>query len=526
MKAPLVLLAGLLAACAGTASRSSPPTSAELSPVAPPREPAARPPGRAGDSVHIRVLAIHDFHGMLRPAQMFPGRWVGGAAALKAHMDSAAARCACVVVRLDGGDQMQGSLESSLAHGAPAVAALNLIGIDAAAIGNHDLGWGLDTFRLRQAEARYAWLAANIFLRGSEERPAWAPPYTVIDRGGVRVAVIGYATIATPALLRSATTAPYEFRGGYEGVRDALAAVRAHAPDFTVLVAHAPGDCERGECAGEMVELAKALDPAEVHLIAGGHEHGAGVAVVNGIPIVRAGSHTRAMSVVDLVRTASGEHRFALAHDTLWVAAVDPDSSVHALIEPYLARADSAASAVVAELAQPLTGTITPHVGNLITDAMRAAAGTELALSNKGGIRAPIPATRVTYSAAHRVLPFDNVIVRTRLSGTQLRQLAELAVQDARPDDFSGLRVRFDPSRPVGSRVLAMELEDGTPIDDAKEYSLATSDYLAEGGSGYGLFQTLPLERTDILVLDAFIAHLRRLPQPVIAPGEARVTSR
>jgi 2',3'-cyclic-nucleotide 2'-phosphodiesterase (5'-nucleotidase family) len=473
----------------------------------------------------VRILAIHDFHGTLHPVRAWPnGPLVGGAAALKAHMDSAAARCACPVVRLDAGDQMQGSLASNLAHGAPVVAVFNLIGIDAAAIGNHDLGWGLDTFRSRQSEARYAWLAANIFLRGSEERPEWAPPYTVIERGGVRVAVIGYATVTTPAMVRSATTAPYEFRRGYDGVRAALAAVRAYAPDFTVIVAHAAGDCAEGRCAGEMVEMAEALDPAEVHLIAGGHEHGPAVAVVNGIPIVRAGSHSRAMSVVDLVRTASGERRFELAQDTLHVDQVQPDRAVQALIEPYLLRADSAASAPVAELSEALPARASPHLGNLITDAIRAAAGTQLALSNKRGIRWSLPAGPVTYSAAHRVLPFDNEIVRTRLSGRQLRELAEHAVRGAVPDDFSGLRVRFDGSLPVGSRVIALELEDGTPVDDAAEYSLATSDYLAEGGGGYPLFEELRLERTEIPVLDAFIDHLRGLPQPVVAPGEERVT--
>jgi 2',3'-cyclic-nucleotide 2'-phosphodiesterase (5'-nucleotidase family) len=270
--------------------------------------------------------------------------------------------------------------------------------------------------------------------------------------------------------------------------------------------------------------MAEALDPAEVHLIAGGHEHVPAVAVVNGIPIVRAGSHSRAMSVVDLVRTASGERRFHLAQDTLYVDAVQPDTAVQALIEPYLLRADSVASAPVAELAETLPPRASPHLGNLITDAIRAAAGTQLALSNKGGIRWSLPAGPVTYSAAHRVLPFDNVIVLTRLSGRQLRELAEHAVRGEEPDDFSGLRVRFDPSRPVGSRVLALELEDGTPLDDAAEYSLATSDYLAEGGGGYTLFGTLPLERTDTPMLDAFIEHLRGLPQPVVAPGEARVT--
>ena len=106
--------------------------------------------------LHLRVLATHDLHGALAPLTYAWSnqRSVGGMAVMKAWMDSAKSQCRCPTVRLDAGDQMQGTLESNLAYGAAAVRGFNLLGLDAAAVGNHELDWGIDTLLVRQAEAR------------------------------------------------------------------------------------------------------------------------------------------------------------------------------------------------------------------------------------------------------------------------------------------------------------------------------------------------------------------------------------
>src|SRR3989442_9188186 len=106
------------------------------------------------DSTLLRVLAINDFHGALEP-QVWPwsaARPVGGAAALKPWLDSLARGCFCATIRLDAGDEMQGTPVSNFNFGRPAIAAMNALGIDAAAIGNHEFDWTVDTLRARMAE--------------------------------------------------------------------------------------------------------------------------------------------------------------------------------------------------------------------------------------------------------------------------------------------------------------------------------------------------------------------------------------
>src|SRR3989441_1268111 len=156
-------------------------------------------PPRTQDGVMLRVLAINDLHGALDP-QTWPwsgGRAVGGAPALKAWFDPLSRACHCTTVRLDGGDEMQGTLLSNVGYGRAAVAALNAFGIDAAAIGNHEFDWSVDTLRARMAEAHYRFLAANITDTTGLARPDWAGPWTLLERGGQKIAVIGLALRAT-----------------------------------------------------------------------------------------------------------------------------------------------------------------------------------------------------------------------------------------------------------------------------------------------------------------------------------------
>ena len=198
--------------------------------------------------------------------------------------------------------------------------------------------------------------------------------------------------------------------------------------------------------------------------------------------------------------------------------AVTPDAEVTALLQPYRV-----------ELAVKLDGKIgvaenvfvrgnnverlgEVAIGNLIADALRTTYSTQIALINGGGIRAPLPSSYAPqnmtlrrsaagYAAgppydlvagdAHTVLPFGNSVVTRNVTGAQLWAALEHGVE-AMPNaagffpQISGFKFRFNPSQPVGSRVVDVTLDGGTPIaNDATVYTMATVDFLDVGGDGY-----------------------------------------
>jgi 5'-nucleotidase len=116
---------------------------------------------------------------------------------------------------------------------------------------------------------------------------------------------------------------------------------------------------------------------------------------------------------------------------------------------------------------------------------------------NGGSIRADtiIGAGRLTKRDLLSILPFKNKVVKLELSGATLRAMLEHGVarsaEDREPGRFpqvSGLRFTFDAARPAGSRVVNVTV-NGQPLDNDKKYTLATTNYLAEGGDGYTMLK-------------------------------------
>ena len=469
------------------------------------------------DSILLRVLATTDLHGSLLPKTDSEGRRSGGLAALKGLMDSLDAECGCPVLRLDAGDQMQGTFLSNVTAGRSMIEALNRLDLTAAAIGEHEFDWSVDTLRRRMAESRYSWLAANVFDSASGRRPAWVTPYRIVQAGDLKVAVVGYITAEAKDAIKPEWTAGLSFGEGVLPINDVLKEVRAIRPDVTILLAHAGAECKGAVCTGEMIRFADAVESRTIDLIIAGHTHRLVNTRIAGVPIVEAGIGGRALAVADLVKTAAGGREVRTRIEPVNPDSIREDSVMSALVERYRRGAESATKRVVASIKLPLfrTGSQYP-LGRLIAEARRNVLRTDLGLVGNGGIRGDLQGGPVTYGQLYEVEPFQNALVRLTLTGRQLQEVLEHALgADGSPSaHVAGAVVRYDPRRPPGRRVRGVELQ-GRPLRRDAQYTLAVDDFLAGGGDGYNMLIGLPVEPGGILDVDAVITYLRRLPQPV-----------
>jgi 2',3'-cyclic-nucleotide 2'-phosphodiesterase (5'-nucleotidase family) len=486
------------------------------------------PPVSTADSTLLRVLAITDFHGALAPQTWgwSEGRPVGGAAALRPWLDSLARDCGCTAVRLDAGDEMTGTPLSNFTWGSATIDALNRLGIDAAAVGNHEFDWTVDTLRARIAEARYPFLSANL-TDTAGARPEWVEPFTIISRGVVKVAVIGLTTVETPTQTRPDNVRHLRFGDPVAAIRGLLPQARA-AADFVVVLAHEGGGCDSAGCGGPIIDLARQLDSGSVDLIVAGHHHRHFTTRVNGIAIVQAGSSGNAIAVADFVRVGGTRVEVRTRLERPYADAVRPDTGLARLVDGLERRFAEITARPVARMAGPLHRGEAEHaLGRLIADAQRTAARADVAIMNNGGIRTDLPAGTVTYGDLLQLQPFGNRLVRLRVSGEQLLAALEHVVADRTPGaHVSGVEVWYDPERRPGRRITRTRLSDGRRVERGGRYTLAVNDFLATGGSGFAVLRDLPREDSGVADVEALARYLAALRQPVEAPTGRRLHRR
>jgi 5'-nucleotidase len=241
---------------------------------------------------------------------------------------------------------------------------------------------------------------------------------------------------------------------------------------------------------------------------------------------VQARSSGRAIDILDLPIGRNSNlpirHQVReLAIDTMRpVPAID--SIVHRAVERVASLVNRHVATIPVTLARQ--GSQYP-LGNLIADAQRWAAKGDVAIMNNGGIRTELRAGEATYGSLFEIQPFGNTLYSLTMTGSQLRGLIEAMLGRSSIDDHvSGLTIRYDATRPKGSRIVSVTTADGAPLSDTKTYNVIVNDFLATGGEGYNAggraTATKPLNIVD---LDALIDYLKSLPAPITAPTEVRI---
>jgi hypothetical protein len=165
-------------------------------------------------------------------------------------------------------------------------------------------------------------------------------------------------------------------------------------------------------------------------------------------------------------------------------------------------------------------------VGNLVADAIRAAAGTDIAMQNSGGLRADLQEGEITRGSIYEVMPFDNQVFTMGLTGREVRLALEEALKSGRATQVSGIRYTFDPDRAAMDRVVSLTDAKGAALDSAKVYRVAVNDFMATGGDNYDVLAGgLDRTNTQILVRDALEKYIaeRSANGPLEYAGDGRV---
>ena len=509
----------------------------------------------------VQVLQLSDLHGAIEVggsfgAALLTSNWAADRAANKA------------TIAVSSGDNIGAAPPISTEfEELPTIESLNAAKLDVSVFGNHEHDRNIDHLNKMIGASDFQWVVSNysagaldVLKSGSKQ----AKNYTIIERGGVKIGVVGSNTPETieqvfPGNLdykdASGAKKTIVIAPGVAGINSAIAEAKAAGADVVIAVIH-QGWLENadGVSKGLFNELAAQIKGAAA--IYGGHSHQTYASVIPG--------NTRvAPTVLGQVRNAGVEytrtqicmksgkvvgqsiqHVLKAAAATINTGVVSTvttqDAAAAAMVKKYKDQLSAKLDVKIGKVSGVFPRGGSPAVersgetpmGNYIADLMRAKYKTDFAIQNGGGIRDTFPAKTyvpaatglvrtgagpldVTLGDAFTVFPFGNQIATTVVTGANLWKALENGVGGNYPGDgrfpqISGFKFSFDASKPIGSRITEVTKLDGTAIaKDSKEYTLTTLDFVIYGGDGYVNVFSPARAKVQGALLDVFVDALK-----------------
>jgi 5'-nucleotidase len=506
--------------------------------------------------VNIQFLNVSDWH-----AQLDSSGSVGGAAHVSSHWKAHRVANRNTITLTAGDDFGASPPLSGFFDEVPAILAQRMMGIQVNTFGNHNFDRGVahlqqmidlagsPTVSLTPTSAYtnglpFTYVAAN--LTGMTGVLTGVERFKIIDISGVKVAIIGLVNEEAPGLVKPGNFGPIVVTNSIQAAQLARTDAAAQGAQVFVAITHKG---VTGPGVGPLIDFAQGVTGFD--LIMGDHTDAEYNNTINGALVTETRSKgAKYLQTVLTFDTATNTVvSKTLATHVPTAASVVPDPAIVTMLQPY--------RQILASVQDVPLGTATGYfpvganverltesaVGNLVADAMRAKYGTQMALTNGGGLRSSLPST---YTPTNRnlrrsggsfklgpnfdlvagdtanLLPFGNISVSRNVTGGQLWYMLENGVRFingnlGRFPQISGFKFTYDRSRPVGSRVLSVTLNDGTQVisDTVSSYSLTTNDFINAGGDGYTMLNDGQGVVGDIMELDVrqyIQAH------PVITP--------
>jgi 2',3'-cyclic-nucleotide 2'-phosphodiesterase (5'-nucleotidase family) len=528
-------------------------------------------PPRTGDALpggaeaRIVVLGTTDVHGWLLPWDYMAGEPLeGGLARLVPLVDSIRAAHPGRVILVDSGDLLQGSPMAAaftpLAEGDvhPVVKAMNHLGYDAAALGNHEFNFGIEHLVRVLDDARFPFLAANVVDAATGEAP-W-PTATMVDLEvegrPFRVGITGVLPPGVAVWDRDHVEGRLAFPPILDRLRDVVPDLRARGADLVIVAAHSgfEGTSYDMEVTGLGPENQMGQVAREVPGIDGiflGHSHReVADSMLAGVRVAQAGAHARSLAVMEFVVAQDEEGGWRILRSEGRLLRPDPlrsDPAMEEILASAHARTLEQVNRVLAFAPEPWPAARarvedTPLL-QWMSEVQRATSGAELSAVAVFNLDAGLPRGDLTVAHLARLYPYDNNLLRAvEIDGAELRAYLEHAARYFLPcpggscprlvnpdwpgynfDVVHGVEYTLDLTRPVGGRLTRLEYQ-GRPVAENQRFTLALNNYRQGGGGGFPGVTRAPVRYSgaesirDLLILD--LEARGTLPSPeTFRPG-------
>ena len=443
---------------------------------------------------------------------------------------------------IDQGDFFQGHPVGTMSEGRSVITYMNMIGYDFLTIGNHEFDLGEDVLIKTLEMAEFPILSCNIVKKGTNELIDYVQPYIIIEKLGLRIAVIGVTTTDTEQMSFPDNIKNVDFLPAKEQVQKYVDIVREQDVDLVIVSGHMglpynpqPAyDARYSNPDEEKEERRWGYDAQEIahevegiDILFGGHMH-KGFAkpwedpethtlVLQGYAYGSSVGHVTIKIDKD-TKTISGYESPAIKEGVLVTMFEDefiPDEVIGDTILVMQEIAEEGMDEIIGEASMNITkfGMGTQNlIGNLVCEAMLDYTDADFAFMNLGGIRDELLSGPISYRNVFNVMPFDNQIALIEVDGKFLKEIIETRVSGSRHGlRTAGIKVVINRKRENFNRISEL-LIGGEPWQSDKIYKVATSDFLLQGNAGLALLTKVPeskITRYEQGLRDVIVEYIR-----------------
>ena len=480
-----------------------------------------------GQTVTVRVLATTDLHGNIFPYDYYAASSANRGLAKIATLIAQERGQNPNVVLVDCGDTIQGSPLEAVHQAAvragskapePMMLAMNRLGYDAMALGNHEFNYGMKNLNAARATAKFPFVSANTV--------GWdgVRPYTIKTVAGVRVAIIGITTPSIPAWEKPENYRRVRFTNPVTAAQKTVAELRAkNAADVYLAIAHTgldrdpfTGTVRAQDPQHENAAYQIASETPGLDALVFGHTHSElPQHRVGDVLLMQPRNWGISLGEMDIALTREGSGWKVTSKSSRVLPVTDAtaaDEAILAIGRAYHEAAEQYLSKTVADTSAPLSTALARVSDNPLVDAIQqvqlAATKADVSFASAFDVGVRVPAGKLTVRQLAMLYPYDNTLYAIEGTGKMVREALENSVRYYNScatdctkgplvnrvvigynyDMAQGVEYDIDLRQPPGQRIVKL-LWKGKPLAGNQPLKIAVNSYRAGGSGGYTMFR-------------------------------------
>ncbi|WP_300366981.1 bifunctional UDP-sugar hydrolase/5'-nucleotidase [Brachyspira sp.] len=440
---------------------------------------------KSGNTGSLTIIHMNDTHGrdeeeeiINRDVSPAETNYMYGASRRATYIKQVKATNKNVLV-LHAGDTITGSIYSTVFQGRDEVDIMNMIGVDAAAVGNHFMDYGVDNFNEIMKERKFPTLSLNI--KNKSDNSYYAIPYMVTNVNGLNIAIIGITT--TDSVYNPKYAKGLIFEEEIKCLKDFIEKTPLNKTnDITILLSHVGYDKDK--------EIAEAI-PNTFDIIIGGHSHTElyEADFVKGTPIVQAGYYGRFLGNINLDVNNGVMSNFNYKLIPM-DSSIEQDKDMLAFIDEMKGTVDKEFNIRIGtlpiDLAHDGIRSNSMAIGNFACDlVIDSYDNVDIVFMNSGGLRTPLKEGDITLgNIQNEFFPFDNEVILVTLTGKDIIDMLKISGRKRGAGAFLQLSRGMEVKYNADGELLESSL-NGEAIEENKDYRVILSSFIFLGGDGY-----------------------------------------